>query len=116
MADTPNPQKIESASQSIKEIDILWITAGLGCDGDSVAMTAATNPSLEDIVLGGIPGTPHVHFHHPLLAYETGEDFMKRFDLAAAGEVESFILVIEGSIPNESIKRSEEHTSELQSR
>lgn len=98
-------EKVDRVPQAIEEIDVLWITAGLGCDGDSVAMTAATNPSLEDIVLGGIPGTPHVHFHHPLLAYETGEDFMKRFDLAAAGEVESFILVIEGSIPNESIKK-----------
>src|SRR5438128_3125807 len=33
------------------EIDILWITAGLGCDGDTVAMTAATLPSREDLLL-----------------------------------------------------------------
>jgi hypothetical protein len=26
--------------QAIREIDILWITAGLGCDGDTIAMTA----------------------------------------------------------------------------
>jgi len=32
----------------IKEIDILWITAGLGCDGDTIAITAATQPSLEE--------------------------------------------------------------------
>ena len=38
--------------ESIKEIDILWITAGLGCDGDTIAMTAATQPSIEDIVMG----------------------------------------------------------------
>jgi hypothetical protein len=25
-----------------ESIDILWITAGLGCDGDTIAMTAAT--------------------------------------------------------------------------
>ena len=37
------------------EIDVLWITAGLGCDGDTIAMTAATQPSIEDMVLGGIP-------------------------------------------------------------
>jgi hydrogenase small subunit len=34
------------------EIDILRITAGLGCDGDTVAMTTATLPSLEDVLLG----------------------------------------------------------------
>lgn len=27
-------------------ISVLWMTAGLGCDGESVAMTAATPPSL----------------------------------------------------------------------
>jgi hypothetical protein len=32
------------------EIAILWLIAGLSCDGDSIAMTAATPPSLEDIV------------------------------------------------------------------
>jgi len=34
----------------LKEIDILWITAGLGCDGESIAMTAATQPSIEDLL------------------------------------------------------------------
>ena len=33
-------------AQPLKEIDILWITAGLGCDGESIAMTAATQPSI----------------------------------------------------------------------
>ena len=28
------------------------------CDGDSVAMTSAVNPSLEDIVTQAIPGMP----------------------------------------------------------
>ncbi len=27
---------------AIAEIDIFWLTAGLGCDGDTIAMTAAT--------------------------------------------------------------------------
>ena len=93
-----------SMREPIKEIDILWITAGLGCDGDTIAITAATQPSIEDIVMGGIPGIPKVHFHNPVLAYEVGEDFMKFFHDAAAGRIEPFILVIEGSIPNEKNK------------
>jgi hydrogenase small subunit len=36
-------------------IEVLWITAVLGGDGDTIAMTAATDPSLEDLVLGAIP-------------------------------------------------------------
>src|SRR5687767_16004962 len=89
---------------AIAEIDILWITAGLGCDGDTIAMTAATQPSIEDIVLGAIPGIPRVRFHNPVLAYEVGDDFMKTFYLAADGKLAPFILIIEGSIPNEGIK------------
>jgi hypothetical protein len=36
---------IMEQSQAIDQIHVLWITAGLGCDGDSIAMTAATQPS-----------------------------------------------------------------------
>ena len=91
-------------SAPVEEINVLWITAGLGCDGDSVAMTAATQPSIEDIVLGGIPGIPKVQLYHPLLAPEVGDDFLKYFYLADEGKLEPFILVVEGSIPNEKNK------------
>jgi Ni,Fe-hydrogenase I small subunit len=43
----------------IEQIDVLWITAGLGCDGDTIAMTAATQPSIEDVVMGGVPWIPN---------------------------------------------------------
>src|ERR1700761_8737659 len=88
----------------IADIDVLWITAGLSCDGDTIAMTAATQPSLEDIVLGGIPWIPKVTFHNPFLSFENGEAFLKPFHRAAAGELAPFILVMEGSIPNEKNK------------
>ena len=41
---------ISSASRATRHV--LWLTSGLGCDGDSIAMTAATNPSLEDLLRG----------------------------------------------------------------
>jgi hydrogenase small subunit len=90
---------------AVKEVHILWITAGLGCDGDSVSITAATQPSVEDVVLGAIPGLPKVHLHNPVLAYEVGDDFMKFFYDAEEGKLEPFVLVVEGSIPNENIKK-----------
>jgi hydrogenase small subunit len=89
---------------AVTDIHVLWITAGLGCDGDSIAVTAATQPSLEDIVLGHIPGLPKVHLHHPVLAYETGEPFLAAFHRAVADELGPFILVVEGSIPDETNK------------
>jgi hydrogenase small subunit len=86
---------------AIAEVHILWITAGLGCDGDSVSITAASEPSIEDIILGAVPGLPKVHLHNPVLAYEVGEEFLEWFHKAARGELEHFVLVVEGSIPNE---------------
>jgi hydrogenase small subunit len=66
-----------------KEVYILWISEGMSCDGDTVSITAATQPSIEDVVLGVIPGLPKVHLHNK--------------------ELGPFVLVIEGSIPNEHI-------------
>jgi hydrogenase small subunit len=41
---------------AIAEMDVLRITAGLGCDGETIALTGATQPSIEDLVLaaGGV--------------------------------------------------------------
>lgn len=86
---------------AIPELDILWITAGLSCDGDTIAMTAATQPSIEDILLGVIPGIPKVRLHNPVLAYSNGRDFLEPFHRAAEEKLGPFMLVVEGSIPNE---------------
>jgi len=84
-------------------VHVLWLTSGLGCDGDSVAMTAARNPSFEDLIRGCFPGAPPVVIYNPLLAYETGDEFMRAWFDAAAGKLEPFIFVLEGSVPNEEI-------------
>jgi hydrogenase small subunit len=79
----------------------VWLTSGLGCDGDSVALTSATNPSLEELVRGVLPGMPRLAIYNPVLAYETGEEFMQAFRKAASGALNPFLLVLEGSVPNE---------------
>src|SRR3984885_14120890 len=99
------PESSSSAkSSAITDVHIVWITAGLGCDGDSVSITAAEQPSIEDVLLGAIPGLPKVHLHNPVLAYEVGDDFMKFWYEAEGGRLNPFVLVVEGSIPNENIK------------
>lgn len=90
----------------IAEIEVLWITAGLGCDGDTIAMTAATQPSIEDIVTGALPWIPKVNFHNPFLALANGDDLLEPFHRAAEGKTENYILVLEGSIPNEHNKNA----------
>src|SRR6185295_8667996 len=96
--------RVTQKPPAVKDIHIVWITAGLGCDGDSVSITAATQPSLEDVVLGAVPGLPKIHLHNPVLSYEVGDDFMKFLYQAEQGMLDPFVLVIEGSIPNEKIK------------
>lgn len=48
-------------SPAAEEVHLIGITAGLSCDGDSVSVTAAMQPSIEDVLLGAIPGLPKVH-------------------------------------------------------
>jgi len=90
-------------------VHILWMNGGLGCDGDSVALTAATQPSIEEIVLGALPGLPKVQVHWPLIDFECGPEqgadtFIEWWHKADRGELEPFVLVVEGSVPNEAIK------------
>src|SRR4051795_1613228 len=77
----------------------------MSCDGDSVSVTAAGQPSIEDVLLGAIPGLPKVNLHNKVLSPTLGgEEFLKPFRQAADGQLdEPFVLVIEGSIPNENI-------------
>src|SRR3984885_1702963 len=85
------------------------MNGGLGCDGDSVALTAATQPSIEEIVLRALPGLPKVSVHWPLIDFECGpetgaDNFIEWWHKADRGELDPFVLVVEGSIPNEAIK------------
>src|SRR3954468_13371271 len=80
---------------------VLWMTTGLSCEGDSVAMTSATNPSLEDIITQAIPGMPKVVVHNQVIAYEVGDEYIQAWYDAEEGKLDPFVLVIEGSIGNE---------------
>ncbi len=91
-----------------RAVHVLWLNAGLSCDGDSVALTAATQPSIEDLVMGALPGVPPVIMHWPLVDFECGpaggpDDFLEWYRLAAAGELDPFVLVVEGSVPDQDI-------------
>jgi hydrogenase small subunit len=90
---------------AVSDVHIIWLTAGLSCDGDTVSITAAEQPSIEDVIMGAIPGLPKVHLHNPVLAVEVGDDFTQFFYKAEKGQIDPFVLVVEGSIPNEEIKR-----------
>jgi hydrogenase small subunit len=91
-------------SNGISTVNVLWMPDGLSCDGDTVSVTNATLPSIEDVVLGAIPGLPKVNLYNRILAYQNGDEMMRYFYDAWEGRLEPFVLVVEGSIPNEEIK------------
>lgn len=63
----------------------------------SIGMTAATQPSFEEVVLGALPWIPKIKFYNPFLAYEVGDDFVRPFREAAEDKsARPFILVVEG--------------------
>ncbi len=98
---------VDEAPAGVEEVHILWISEGMSCDGDTVSVTAASQPSIEDVLLGAIPGLPKVHLHNKVLSPTLGgEEFLLPFRQAVNDELDApFVLVVEGSIPNEAIKR-----------
>ena len=74
----------------------------MSCDGCSVAVTGATNPSVEDLLAGTIPGLPRVVLHHPVLSVSAGAEFLWPFRLALRGELGApYVIVLEGSVPDD---------------
>src|SRR5690348_18504298 len=93
-----------SAGSAEPVVHILWMNGGLGCDGDSVALTAATRPSIEEIALGALPGLPKIAVHWPLIDYEcgpvTGSDtFIERWHTADSYQLAPFVMDVHVSIP-----------------
>lgn len=87
----------------IEEVHAFWIAGG-SCDGCSIAAVGATSPSVEDLLLGVLPGVPKVVLHHPVLSVNAGEEFIKPFRLAAEGKLgHPFVVICEGSIMDERI-------------
>lgn len=85
----------------IKVVHAFWL-AGMSCDGCSVAVTGATAPSVEDLLIGRLPGVPRVVLHHPVLSVEAGNAFVRNYEMAAEGELNApYVVIFEGSVPNE---------------
>src|SRR5262245_7682691 len=100
-APTVDPQDAPPGPATI--VHAFWL-AGMSCDGCTIAVTGATSPSIEDLLLGRLLGMPRLVLHHPVLAVEADMAFMRGFELAAAGELDAaYVVVYEGSVPDERI-------------
>src|SRR4051812_14332066 len=85
----------------LTELHVFWL-AGMSYDGCSVAVTGATNPSVEDLLSGSIPGLPRVVLHHPVLSVAAGAEFVRPFKDAVHGALDApYVVVLEGSVPDD---------------
>jgi len=90
-----------STAGPLDVVHVFWI-AGMSCDGCSVAVTGATNPSVEDLLSGAIPGMPKVVLHHPVLSVSAGSAFIRPFRDAVDGTLGApYVVVLEGSVPDD---------------
>jgi hydrogenase small subunit len=99
----PQPEKSTLPLGPLKVVHAFWL-AGMSCDGCSIAAVGATEPSVEDLLSGTIPGVPRVVLHHSVLSVESGEEFVRNYELAEAGELGApYVVIYEGSVPDERI-------------
>jgi len=99
----PEARQNRAPEGPVKVVHAFWL-AGMSCDGCSISVTGATNPKVEDLLNGVIPGLPKVILHHPVLSMEVGEDFTHAYELAAKGELDApYVCIYEGSIADERI-------------
>ena len=87
----------------LKIVHVFWL-AGMSCDGCSIAVVGATNPSVESLLAGAVPALPKVLLHHPVLSVEAGHEFVRNFELAWQGKLaDPYVVIYEGSIADERI-------------
>ncbi len=100
---SPREERQGAELGPIRVVHAYWL-AGMSCDGCTVAVTGANSPSVEDLLIGRVPGVPRVVLHHPVTSVESGEAFVKNYELAIEGKLDApYVVIYEGSIANEEL-------------
>ena len=85
----------------LEKVHAFWF-AGMSCDGCSVAVTGATAPTVESLLLGAHPGLPRLVLHHPVVNVEAGANYMRSHEMALTGELDGpYVIILEGSATDE---------------
>lgn len=85
---------------------IVWL-GGASCDGCTMAALGASQPRIDDLLLGGTEDVPAVVLVHPALSLESGDAYRAHLERAARGELSPFVLVLEGSVLDESLAEAD---------
>jgi hydrogenase small subunit len=95
--------KTKKSLGPLEKVYVFWL-AGMSCDGCTVSVSGATQPAVEDLMTGSIPGLPLVVLHHYVLQLEAGDHYIRSLELAEQGKLDGpYVIVYEGSIPDENL-------------
>ncbi len=87
--------------EKLEKIYGIWLAGG-SCDGCSISVLGATNPPLEHLLGGLVPGLPKLILSHAALSIESGDEYLETFRRAERGELDApYVVVLEGSVTNE---------------
>lgn len=88
------------------KIHVIWIH-GQSCTGDTVSFLNSTHPSVLDLLTGFIPPAAGVNLdYQPTIMLPWGEEAIKAVDAAEKGELDPFVLLVEGAIPDENLTKA----------
>lgn len=81
-------------------VTVVWLHGG-GCDGCTMSMLGATSPRLEELLAGALSRSD-IRIVHPHLVLEAGRHYVERLERARRGELDPYLLVVEGSMLDQS--------------
>src|ERR687886_2341998 len=87
----------------LSKVYAFWLS-GMSCDGCTISALGATEPAVEELLTGSLPGMPMLVLHHYATAMESGDHFTHAMEKAEKGELDApYVIVYEGSIPDENL-------------
>jgi len=85
----------------VDKLYLFWLVGG-SCDGCTIAVTGATNPRVEHLMAGIVPGLPKLDLIHTVVSVESGPEWVHNLFMAERGELDApFIVTWEGSMFDE---------------
>jgi hydrogenase small subunit len=87
----------------LEKVYAYWLS-GMSCDGCTVSTMGATEPSIEELLTGSLPGVPMLVLHHYATSIESGDHFTHAMEKAEKGELDApYVIIYEGSIADENL-------------
>jgi hydrogenase small subunit len=105
MLDFPRIQKLAAETLKQGRVNLIWFEAQ-DCTGDTIALIEGDAPDLVQVLVGENPaiGPGRVKLvYHETIMPEWGEDAIEYLRRAERGELDPYVLVIEGSFPDEEV-------------